>query len=239
MGQQQRALRALQRGKAGPRQWYHIPAAAASRQEAADSSSASGARAAAAPGGSAEIGLLQQLLATCSLADGTTLLLAAVLGGAVLLGAAEPAAAAVGAAGHAADAASSHPQLLGDLAEDEAFWGNVLRYISYFFSGEALAICMQLPCPGWPARAPLPPATSAAAAPSQQPKRCWSAALPLYSADISASVATAAVLLGTAYIAVKPLIELMKRPGTAVLVVAGTAGLFWFVSFTVSVSDGE
>ncbi|EFN54403.1 hypothetical protein CHLNCDRAFT_15860, partial [Chlorella variabilis] len=55
------------------------------------------------------------------------------------------------------------------------FWGNVLRYISYFFS----------------------------------------------------------VLLGTAYIAVKPLIELMKKPTTAVLVVGGLAGLFFFVSFTV------
>ena len=94
-----------------------------------------------------------------------------------LLGVAEPALAAqLGEGG-------SHPptaQLLGDLGENEDFWSNVLRYVSYFFS----------------------------------------------------------VLLGTAYIAVKPLIELMKRPGTAILVVAGVGSLVWFVSFTVSAMLG-
>ncbi|KAI7840230.1 hypothetical protein COHA_006012 [Chlorella ohadii] len=71
-------------------------------------------------------------------------------------------------------------QPLGDLAENADFWGNVLRYVSYFFS----------------------------------------------------------VLLGTAYIAIRPIIELLKRPGTAVLVVAGIAGLVYFVSFTVQAMLG-
>ncbi|PSC68395.1 Calcium release-activated calcium channel [Micractinium conductrix] len=116
-----------------------------------------------------------RVLASCSLGDSGTLLLAAVLAGGLLLGVAEPALAAGGA-----DGAHGVPQLLGDVAENEDFWGNVLRYISYFFS----------------------------------------------------------VLLGTAYIAIRPLIELMKRPGTAVLVVAGTAGLVYFVSFTVQTMLG-
>lgn len=117
----------------------------------------------------AAAGLLQRVLTSCCLADRSTLVLAAVLGGALLLGSVEPAL--------ASGDASGPPQLLGDLAENEDFWGNVVSYISYFFS----------------------------------------------------------VLLGTAYIAVKPIIELMKKPGTAVLVVAGTASLIWFVSFTVQV----
>ncbi|KAI3435757.1 hypothetical protein D9Q98_001815 [Chlorella vulgaris] len=120
----------------------------------------------------AAAGLLQRVLTSCCLADRSTLVLAAVLGGALLLGSVEPAL--------ASGDASGPPQLLGDLAENEDFWGNVVSYISYFFS----------------------------------------------------------VLLGTAYIAVKPIIELMKKPGTAVLVVAGTASLIWFVSFTVQAMLG-
>lgn len=121
------------------------------------------------------------MLATCSLADRSTLLLAVTLTGGLLLGAAvaEPALAAhIASDPHAA--ASSAPQLLGDLAENEDFWANVLRYISYYFS----------------------------------------------------------VLLGTAYIAVKPLQELMKRPQTAVLVVAGVGSLVFFVSFTMQAMLG-
>ncbi|PRW59460.1 Calcium release-activated calcium channel isoform A [Chlorella sorokiniana] len=147
--------------------------AAAQRQEAAPSSSA------AAAGGSpaATATLLQRLVAGGSLADRSTLLLAAALGGALLFGAAEPAAAADGST-QLAHAAAAQP--LGDLAENADFWGNVLRYVSYFFS----------------------------------------------------------VLLGTAYIAIRPIIELLKRPGTAVLVVAGIAGLVYFVSFTVQAMLG-
>ena len=108
------------------------------------------------------------MLASCSLGDSGTLLAAAALGGCVLLGTAGVADAAAGVGDHA-------QPVLGALAENEDFWGNVLRYISYFFS----------------------------------------------------------VLLGTAYIVVKPLLELLKRPGTAVLVVAGLGALAFFVSFTV------
>ena len=64
---------------------------------------------------------------------------------------------------------------ISDVAENEEFWGNVLRYISYFFS----------------------------------------------------------VLLGTAYVAVKPIIGLLKKPATAVLVIIGAVLLFTFVSTTV------
>ena len=113
------------------------------------------------------------MLGSCSLADGSTLLLAAARGGCVLLGAAEPALAAAGGE-------AGPPQLLGDVAENADFWGNVLRYVSYFFS----------------------------------------------------------VLLGTAYIVIKPILELMKKPTTAVLVVGGLAGLVFFVSFTVQVRSG-
>lgn len=146
------------------------------REEAAASSSVAAA-AGGSSGASAELGLLQRTVASCSLGDRSMLLLAAALGSAALLGAAEPALAA-----QLGDGSSGHPsaQLLGDLAENEDFWSNVLRYISYFFS----------------------------------------------------------VLLGTAYIAVKPLIELMKRPGTAILVIAGVGSLVWFVSFTVSAMLG-
>jgi hypothetical protein len=66
------------------------------------------------------------------------------------------------------------------LAENEDFWANVLRYISYFFS----------------------------------------------------------VLLGTAYVAFKPIVALLKRPTTAVLVVAAFAGLYFFVSTTVKAMIG-
>lgn len=130
-------------------------------------SAASGDKASAAPSPAAD--LLQRVLATHSLADSSTLLAAAALTGVLLLGAVEPAAAAH-AGGHEA-------QLLGDVSENADFWGNVLRYVSYFFS----------------------------------------------------------VLLGTAYIAVRPILELMKKPTTAVLVLGGLAGLVYFVSFTVQV----
>ena len=46
------------------------------------------------------------------------------------------------------------------------------------------------------------------------------------------------VLLGTAYITVKPIIALLKRPKTAVLVVGGAALLYIFVSSTVSAMLG-
>jgi hypothetical protein len=69
---------------------------------------------------------------------------------------------------------------IADLAENEDFWGNVLRYVSYFFS----------------------------------------------------------VLLGTAYVALKPIVELLKRPTTAILVILGAAGLYLFVSTTVSAMLG-
>ncbi|KAL4458370.1 hypothetical protein ABPG75_013235 [Micractinium tetrahymenae] len=145
-------------------------------------SSGSAPAAAAAEGGSsgaATATLLQRVLASCSLGDHGTLVLAAALAGGLLLGAAEPALAALPQ--HAGGAApASAPQLLADLAENEDFWGNVLRYISYFFS----------------------------------------------------------VLLGTAYIAVRPLLELLKRPTTAVLVVAGLGALVFFVSFTVQAMLG-
>lgn len=46
------------------------------------------------------------------------------------------------------------------------------------------------------------------------------------------------VLLGTVYVALKPLGELLKRPTTAVLVVVGGAALYFFVSTTVSAMLG-
>ena len=46
------------------------------------------------------------------------------------------------------------------------------------------------------------------------------------------------VLLGTAYVAIKPLIELLKRPTTAVLVIAGVAVVYIFVSTTVGAMLG-
>jgi ABC-type dipeptide/oligopeptide/nickel transport system permease component len=83
-------------------------------------------------------------------------------------------------ADHLPSAAHSVPQPIADLAENEDFWANVLRYISYFFS----------------------------------------------------------VLLGTAYVAIKPIFELLKRPTTAILVIIGGAALYFFVSTTVGAMLG-
>lgn len=69
---------------------------------------------------------------------------------------------------------------IADIAENEGFWQNVLRYIQYFFT----------------------------------------------------------VLLGTAYVAIKPFLELFKRPVTAVIGISAVVGLFAFVSFTVSAMLG-
>lgn len=77
-------------------------------------------------------------------------------------------------------ATTSLPQPIADLAENEDFWANVLRYISFYFS----------------------------------------------------------VLLGTAYVAIKPIIELLKRPTTAILVIIGGAALYFFVSTTVGAMLG-
>ncbi len=76
--------------------------------------------------------------------------------------------------------AVDHHVSMFDLAENEDFWANVLRYVSYFFS----------------------------------------------------------VLLGTAYVAFKPILELLKRPTTAVLVIGAAIGLYYFVSTTVSAMLG-
>ena len=46
------------------------------------------------------------------------------------------------------------------------------------------------------------------------------------------------VLLGTVYVALRPLASLLKRPTTAVLVLAGFAALYFFVSTTVSAMLG-
>lgn len=46
------------------------------------------------------------------------------------------------------------------------------------------------------------------------------------------------VLLGTAYVAVKPVAELLRRPRTAVLVIAAAVLLYLFVSTTVSAMLG-
>lgn len=46
------------------------------------------------------------------------------------------------------------------------------------------------------------------------------------------------VLLGTAYISVKPVLELLKRPKTAFLVLTGVAVLYLFVSTTVQAMLG-
>eukprot|EP00887_Chlorella_sp_A99_P006272 scaffold3.g6272.t1 len=144
----------------------------AAPQQAEDACCSAAAEAAPAP--AALPGLVHRLLVAASPTDAYLLLLAAALGGWALLGAAAAAAAAVGDGACAAHAAW-HAPVLADLAENEDFWGNVLRYVTYFFS----------------------------------------------------------VLLGTAYVAVKPILELLKRPTTAVLVVAGLGGLFFFVSFVV------
>jgi len=46
------------------------------------------------------------------------------------------------------------------------------------------------------------------------------------------------VLLGTAYVALKPLVDLFKRPTTALLALGGIVGLIAFVSFTVNAMLG-
>lgn len=46
------------------------------------------------------------------------------------------------------------------------------------------------------------------------------------------------VLLGTAYVALKPFVELFKRPTTAILAIGGVVGLLAFVSFTVNAMLG-
>lgn len=46
------------------------------------------------------------------------------------------------------------------------------------------------------------------------------------------------VLLGTAYVAVKPVLQLLKRPKTAVAVVLGLVALYLFVSTTVQAMLG-
>lgn len=125
------------------------------------------------PGGNAALELTQRLLASApdALSNGRTLAMVVVLAGAAAL--------AVPEAAHAADHWTPGGPI-ADLAENEDFWANVLRYISYFFS----------------------------------------------------------VLLGTVYVALKPLAELLKKPTTAVLVVVGVAGLYYFVSSTVTAMLG-
>lgn len=83
-------------------------------------------------------------------------------------------------AGESATTASPTAVEYFSLAENEDFWANVLRYVSYFFS----------------------------------------------------------VLLGTAYVAFKPIVALLKRPTTAILVIAAFAGLYYFVSTTVKAMIG-
>jgi hypothetical protein len=96
---------------------------------------------------------------------------AALIGSATVLGMAGPALAAA-----AADLQQPHHwEVVGDIGENEEFWSNVGRYISYFFS----------------------------------------------------------VLLGTAYVAVRPVVELLRKPQTAVPVVIVTGLLLALVSFTV------
>lgn len=46
------------------------------------------------------------------------------------------------------------------------------------------------------------------------------------------------VLLGTAYISVKPILQLLKRPKTAVAVILGLGALYLFVSTTVQAMLG-
>lgn len=115
---------------------------------------------------SPEFGLLQRIIASGQLKDGkhSTFLVAGALAGSILLTSALP-----------AMAVEHHPNILADISENQEFWGNVVRYISYFFS----------------------------------------------------------VLLGTAYVAIRPIVELMKKPQTAILVVIVGALTVSFVSFTV------
>lgn len=114
--------------------------------------------------------LLGRLLVSGGAGSGGMWLLCGVLAGTVLL-AADPA---------LAEGLHAHGTPVADLAENEDFWNNVLRYISFFFS----------------------------------------------------------VLLGTAYQAVKPLIEAFKKPTTAILSIVGLAALAFFVSFTVQAMLG-
>ena len=46
------------------------------------------------------------------------------------------------------------------------------------------------------------------------------------------------VLLGTAYVAVKPVLQLLKRPKTAIAVIVGLVALYFFVSTTVQAMLG-
>jgi hypothetical protein len=125
------------------------------------------------PSGNAALDLTQRLLASApdALTNGRTLAVVVVLAATALLATPE--------AAHAADHLTTGGPI-ADLAENEDFWANVLRYISFYFS----------------------------------------------------------VLLGTAYVAIKPLLELLKKPTTAVLVVAGVAALYFFVSSTVGAMLG-
>ncbi|KAL4535460.1 hypothetical protein Ndes2437B_g06187 [Nannochloris sp. 'desiccata'] len=125
---------------------------------------------------SAPLELMQRLLAASeSTPTPRTWAIIGMLAGVTLL--ATP---GLALAEHLPSAASSIPQPIADLAENEDFWANVLRYISYFFS----------------------------------------------------------VLLGTAYVAIKPIFELLKRPTTAILVIIGGAALYFFVSTTVGAMLG-
>ena len=142
---------------------HAVAAASRGQQEAPSTAPAPAAALPVAP-----LHLAQRLMALDAAPTASTYLLIA------LLAAADPAGAAM------QHAAAHHPHVIADLAENEEFWGNVGRYISYFFS----------------------------------------------------------VLLGTAYVAIKPVIALLKRPTTAVLVIAGGAVLYFFVSTTVSAMLG-
>jgi Protein of unknown function (DUF751) len=124
----------------------------------------------------APLELMQRLLAASDSAPtARTWALIGMLAGVTLL--ATP---GLALAEHLPSAAHTFPQPIADLAENEDFWANVLRYISYFFS----------------------------------------------------------VLLGTAYVAIKPILELLKRPTTAILVIIGGAALYFFVSTTVGAMLG-
>jgi hypothetical protein len=126
----------------------------------------------------ANVNLCQQLLLNKVdiTSTGTWCLVLALLAGVFLVPGAADAATLAVSNNHSIYSANN----IADLAENEDFWGNVLRYVSYFFS----------------------------------------------------------VLLGTAYVALKPIVELLKRPTTAILVILGAAGLYLFVSTTVSAMLG-
>lgn len=126
----------------------------------------------------ANVNLCQQLLLNKMdiTSTGTWCLVLALVAGVFLVPDAADAAALSVSNNHSIYSADN----IADLAENEDFWGNVLRYVSYFFS----------------------------------------------------------VLLGTAYVALKPIVDLLKRPTTAILVILGAAGLYLFVSTTVSAMLG-